>query len=326
MTTPAPDHPFDANVDPRIDPALAAATGLDPQALARQARRLLAAGRPPWLSTLLAPRMAERLDWIKHDVQHALLWEGLHGGGFEALRARYPLARIDAVEHFGATHAARLAPWPTSRLHTWGDTLRRALGQHLPPHGAVLPPNGVPAGAADLVFANQWLHAAPHPRALFAQWHRALAIDGFVLFSAFGPDTFIELRRLYAREGFGALAPQWVDLHDLGDLLVETGFAEPVMDQERLTLTWPTPERLWDDLAALGGNLAATRFAGLRTPAWKARWMQAVETLRQPDGRLALTVEWVGGHAIKAPPRLKVDAETRIGVDALRAQLRQRGG
>ncbi len=286
-----------------IDTELILATGLDPQAIARQTRRLLSVGTTPWLNELLAARMAERLQWIKVEVRDGLLWQGLHGGGADALRARYPDARLRAVEDAAL-------PLLESRRRFWQRRDWVAPGQ---------------LGGAEqqLIWASQLLHAAPDPRALLAQWHGLLAVDGFLMFSAFGPDSFVELRRLYAAQGFGELAPAWVDLHDLGDLLVETGFAEPVMDQERITLSWAEPEALWRDLAAIGGNLHRGRFAGLRTPRWWQRWLQAVEALRGADGRLQLTLEFVCGHAIKPAPRAPA-GETRIGVEQLRQQLRNR--
>lgn len=284
------------------DERLIAATGLDPLAIARQQRRLLRAGETPWLNALLAQRMAERLPWIKAEVQQALLWQGLHGGGRDALRQRYPKARLLAVEDAAVPLLAQRRRFWQAR--DWAT------------------PEALPQGQAQLLWCSQLLHAVAAPRALLARWHALLAVDGFLMFSALGPDSFIELRRIYAQAGFGALAPAWVDLHDFGDLMVETGFAEPVMDQERLTLSWAEPEALWRDLAAIGGNLHRGRFAGLRTPRWRQRWLQAVEALRGADGRLQLTLEFVCGHAIKPAPRAPA-GETRIGLEQLREQLRQ---
>jgi len=287
------------------DAPLLAATGLDPTALRRQQRRLLALGRTPWLNALLAERMAERLAWIKVEVHQAWAWQGLWGGGLEALQRRYPHAGVRALEDAAL-------PLLQQRKRWWqrADWLDAAAA---------------PAGQAQLLWAPLGLLAAPDPRARLARWHALLAVDGFVMFSSFGPDSFIELRRLYAAEGFGELAPHWVDLHDVGDQLVEAGFAEPVMDQERLTLTWADADALWRDLEQLGGNLHAGRFAGLRTPAWRQRWREAVgQGLRGHDGRLALTLEFVCGHALKPAPR--TPGESRVRVEALREQLRQRRG
>lgn len=293
------------------DPVLLQATQLDPRAVARQARRLCQAGDTPWLNAQLAARMAERLAWIKLDVQHVLQWQAAWGGGDEALRARYPKAQHTWVEDEGFARAASAlqVPW----WKPWQG-----------PRATLLRPEAVPPAQAQLVWAAHGLHAVTHLRARLAQWHAALAVDGFVLFSCWGPDSLVELRRMYAAEGWGPVTPSWVDLHDLGDLLVETGFAEPVMDQERLTLTWADADVLWADLAALGGNVHAQRFAGCRSRHWRAAWRTAAERhLRQADGRLALTLEFVVGHAIKPAPRLSVAPETRVSLDRLRDELRK---
>ncbi len=291
------------------DPSLAKATRLQAGALHRQARRLLKASATPWLNELLAVRMAERLDWIKLEVQAVLQWQALHGGGHAALKGRYPAARHVWVEDEAYQRAqAQLKP---SRWQPWKA-----------PQAQVVRAHELQPGQAQLVWANQFIHAHPHPRQLLAQWHAALAVDGFVLFSGLGPDSFKELRAVYAAQGWGPVTPQWVDLHDIGDMLIETGFAEPVMDQERISLTWGDADALWRDLALVGGNLHADRFGGLRTPRWRRRWQDAVNALRGPDGRLTMTLEFVCGHAIKAAPKLRVADETRVSVDQLRDQLR----
>ena len=71
------------------------------------------------------------------------------------------------------------------------------------------------------------------------------------MFSCLGPDSFVELRPLYARNGWGRPAPDWWDMHDIGDLVLKAGLADPVMDQQRLRLTWASPERLLADLQGL---------------------------------------------------------------------------
>lgn len=111
-------------------------------------------------------------------------------------------------------------------------------------------------------------------------------------------------------------------MHDIGDLVLKAGLADPVMDQQRLTLTWASPESLLADLRALGGNAAPDRFAGLRGRAWRAALLAELDGLRDREGRLALTLELVFGHAFKAAPRLAVAAETHVPVDAMRKALR----
>jgi malonyl-CoA O-methyltransferase len=112
-------------------------------------------------------------------------------------------------------------------------------------------------------------------------------------------------------------------MHDWGDMLVAAGFAEPVMDMERITLTWETPQRLLAELCELGANLHPERFAGLRGRRWQARLHEEIGAgLRGADGRLALTFEIVYGHAIRPAPRVRMDAQTSLSVDDMRGLLR----
>ncbi|RYY70148.1 MAG: biotin synthase, partial [Comamonadaceae bacterium] len=153
-----------------------------------------------------------------------------------------------------------------------------------------------------------------------------LAADGFLMFSCFGPDTGRELRAVYDALGWPPPGPAFTDMHDWGDMLVHGGFAEPVMDMERVTLSWETPQRLLAELRGLGANLHPGRFGALRGRGWRARLEQVLaERLRGPDGRLALTFEIVYGHALKPAPRVKVSDRSAVSLEDMRAML-QTGG
>jgi malonyl-CoA O-methyltransferase len=174
-----------------------------------------------------------------------------------------------------------------------------------------------------MLWANMALHETADPLALLADWHRLLAVDGFLMFSCLGPDTAREVRALYEALSWPPASHQLTDMHDWGDMLVQTGFAEPVMDMERITLTFETPARLLQELAELGRNFHPDRFAGLRGRAWKARLEQLIsERLpRGPDGRITLTFELIYGHALKARPRVKVSALSSVSVADMRSIL-----
>jgi len=130
------------------------------------------------------------------------------------------------------------------------------------------------------------------------------------------------LRSLYARLGWAAPTPGFVDMHDLGDMLVQAGFADPVMDQETLTLQYDTAQALLDELRSLGGNTAPDRFAGLRTPRWRARLLRELEGLRGRGGKLEVSFEVAYGHAFRAAPRLRPGEATSISLDDMRAMVR----
>jgi len=174
-----------------------------------------------------------------------------------------------------------------------------------------------------MLWANMALHMAADPQALVAHWHRLLAVDGFLMFSCLGPDTLRELRTLYAQLGWPPPSHEFTDMHDWGDMLVHSGFAEPVMDMERLTLTWDSPQRLAAELRELGANLNRGRFPALRGRGWKSAFERHLaESLRGPDGRLTLTFEIVYGHALKPVPRVLVAGESALSAEDMRALLR----
>jgi malonyl-CoA O-methyltransferase len=284
---------------------------IDPVAARRWARA--APTRSPWLHEEVGRRMAQRLEWIRLQPQAWADWEPVRGG-IEAHRlvaARYPRAQCWIVEH-DAKHAsaAKLLlarPW-------W----------HF--HAPAVHHDGAPEGGVQMLWANMALHMAADPQALIAQWHRALAVDGFLMFSCFGPDTLRELRALYARLGWPSPAHEFTDMHDWGDMLVHAGFAEPVMDMERVTLTWETPQRLLAELRELGANLNRARFPALRGRAWQRELQEHIALeLRDAEGRPALTFEIVYGHALKPVPRVSVAGESAVSVKDMQAMLRSGG-
>ena len=290
---------------------------IDPVAAAHWARA--APAQSPWLHEEVARRMQERLQWIKLQPKHWAHWAPVRGGleGHALVARRYPAAQAWVIE-------------PQSRLR---DQARRALD---PPwwrierwRGAVPRFDTPPDAQVQMLWANMALHMTATPQALLAEWHRSLAADGFLMFSALGPDTLHELHGLYADLGWSPPGHAFTDMHDWGDMLVGAGFAEPVMDMERVVLTWETPARLLQELRELGVNLHPRRYAGLRTPRWKTRLEAALLAhlaSAAHGGRLALTFEIVYGHALKPPPRLALRAESAVSLQDMRAMLRSGPG
>ena len=113
-------------------------------------------------------------------------------------------------------------------------------------------------------------------------------------------------------------------MHDLGDMLVHADFADPVLDQETLTLHWASPGALLAELRTLGVNCAPDRYAGLRTPRWRQRLMDELQSLAGADGRLRLSFEVAYGHAFKAAPRVPKDEPTLVSLADMRALVRSR--
>jgi malonyl-CoA O-methyltransferase len=285
---------------------------VDAIALERIVRRLAGAGAAPWLHAEVARRMGERLTIVRRTPRVVADWWSRIGAGPQRLREAYPHSRVVAVEP-----AAWSAPSPLSdrRLRGWWPWRRTEAGP------ARVSEDEIGDAAVELLWANMMLHWVPDPAALLRRWHRALAVDGFLMFSTLGPGSLAALRALYARQGWRLPHAPFVDMHDLGDLLVEAGFADPVMDQETVTLTWADPAALLGELRALGGNAATGREPGLRTPRWRAGLLHELQALSGADGRPRLDFEIVYGHAFKAAPRPRVTPRTEVPLADLRAMV-----
>lgn len=299
-------------------PAPSPRPGPQPSAVQAYLRRAEQAPQAPWLHGEVARRMAGRLAVVRARPVRIIDWWAAAGGAGAALRAQYPQALVEAVEPtdplLQRSRLAARGPWWSPRRLLTASVAGRREDEPLP------------EAAAQLLWANMMLHWSADPAATLARWHTALAVEGFVMFSCFGPDTLRELRALYRRLGEPPPAHAFIDMHDLGDAMVHAGFADPVMDMERITLTWADAPSALAELRTLGGNASAQRHPGLRTPRWRARLLASLETeLAGPDGRLHLTFEIVYGHAFKPMPRVRVQAQTRISAETLRTMARGRG-
>lgn len=271
----------------------------------------------PWLHEEVARRMESRLQWIVQKPAQWVHWQPVQGGlqVHELLCQRYPDSECFVLQAPDKSAQAAIRsiakPW-------WNPQRWRGPRVHA----------STPPAPVQMVWANMALHMAADPQALIARWHQLLAVDGFLMFSCLGPDTLRELRAIYAAHGWGEPTHQFTDMHDWGDMLVHAGFAEPVMDMERITLSYSSAQTLLAELRTLGRNLHVARFAALRGKAWRDRLHGALtQGLAEPaQGRLQLTFEVIYGHAFKPMPRLPVRAQTTLTLDEMRQTLQRAGG
>ena len=284
---------------------------LDPVAVARWQR--IAPLASPWLNEEIASRMLDRLAWIKLLPQAWAHWGAVRGGlqSHQKLIEKYPEALCFIAE--GQQKRVQKAI-ESIAYHWW-----QPVGWFRP--APIFEPP--PPASVDMLWANMALHEAADPQALLSEWQDALKVGGFLMFSCLGPDTAIELRELYRQLGWPPAGHDLTDMHDWGDMLVQAGFAEPVMDMERITLTYETPARLLQELAGLGRNFHPARFAGLRGRQWRGKLENAMtEGLKTgPDGRFSLTFEVIYGHAFKAQTKIKISALSSMSVSDLRSML-----
>ena len=104
-------------------------------------------------------------------------------------------------------------------------------------------------GSIELIFANLLLPWCD-PGEVFREASRVLRNGGLLLFTTVGPDTLGEVRQAWSEVDDGLHVHGFADMHDLGDLANRAGLAEPVLDIDRLTVTYPDVGGLVSDLRA----------------------------------------------------------------------------
>ena len=256
----------------------------------------------------ISARMQERLALIKIKPERVLDAGCGEGRDLLVLQQTYPEAQLLGVDAaLPMLDVARATS--TASRSALQIFFARLLGSHRL-HSvdamlacadfACLP---VPSVSVDLLWSNLALHWHPQPHAVIAEWARVLRSDGLLMFSCFGPDTFAELREVFDALQMPSRVLPFVDLHDYGDMLQDAGMATPVMDMEKITLTYASTEALLADVRAMGGNPLNERPRGLQG---RQRWQQVLNALdqrRDSDGRIRLTVEVIYGHAFRPIPK-----------------------
>lgn len=241
-------------------------------------------------------RALERLDLVR--LNPRLILDAGCGTGFAApaLSRRFPDATVLGLDlALPMLQAARL------RTPRWRTYIGRTRQQFVCGDNERLP---LRAGVAGMLWSNlafQWANDLPR---VFGECLRVLEPGGLLTFTTFGPDTLKELRQAFAGRDGNVHVNRFVDMHDIGDMLVRAGFADPVMDMEQIALTYPDVESLMRELKAIGAhNVAAGRSRGLTGRGALDQLRRRYEPLRR-DGRLPATFEVVYGHAWKPAARL----------------------
>lgn len=253
-------------------------------------------------------RMLERLDYVRIDPRHVLDLGCASGASLHALRERYRAAQLIGCDF--ALPMLRVAQRERSFLSRVLPFLRAQKTALVAADAEALP---FARGRFGLVWSNLLLHWLNEPRPAFREVFRTLEVRGLFMFSTFGPDTLRELREAFA-DG-DAHTQRFTDMHDLGDMLIECGFSDPVMDMEVLTLTYASVDDLVRELRAAGDRCAMVgRRRGL---AGRGVWQRVRDACaqRSQDGRLPVTFEVVYGHAWKGEPKKTEDGRAIVRFD-----------
>jgi malonyl-CoA O-methyltransferase len=256
----------------------------------------------------VAGRMAERLDLLRAVPSRVLDVGSGTGNGARLLRRRYPGAVV--VE---ADFSLRMLERSVRHTGWWRRGIGRMTGVWEPRVCADIERLPFADASFDMVWSNLVLQWLALPQAAFAELYRVLRPGGVCLFSTLGPDTLKELRSAYSQADSYAHVHRFIDLHDYGDMLVHARFADPVMDMEYLTLTYPDVRALLRELKAAGaGNADPARRPGLSANAAVLR-LEAAYGAYQRDGRVPATFEVIYGHAWRPEtPRTAADGRAVV--------------
>ncbi len=275
------------------------------KARARRAFEYAAAGydAAAVLQREIADQLLERLNYVRLDPRRVLDLGTGTGYAVGPLQRRYRKARVIALDfaYPMLLQARRRGTWLRRPLCLCADAERLPLTD----------------GAADLIVSSSTLQWCNDTAAVFAECLRVLSPGGLLMFTTFGPDTLKELRGAWSGvDGHTHVSP-FPDMHDLGDALVQARFADPVMDTERLTVTYLRFLDLMVDLKSIGAhNATAARLRGLTGPRRLAAVTAAYERERHADGRLPATYEVVYGYAW-APLQKPVDGGIGVPLSAI---------
>jgi malonyl-CoA O-methyltransferase len=244
-------------------------------------------------------RMAERLDYVKIDPLRLVDIGCATGDGIRELQRRYPQALPLAID-FALPMLAEVQT-RSGRLERWRGKSPRLINADV----CKLP---VTANSLGLVWSNLMLHWLDDPLPALRELHRVTETAGLITFSMLGPDTLKEVRRACVDLGIPSPLRRFHDMHDIGDMLVAAGFADPVMDMEMITFTYAGPRGLLRDQRQLG--VRDGLFGRLPWRDWRRVFRHYAA--QRSDGRLPATFEVIYGHAWKPAPRQADDGRAII--------------
>lgn len=258
------------------------------------------------LQKLVREEMLSRLDLVNLKPQRILDAGCGTGHASQSLLQKYTDAHVISLDF-----AMSMLRKTRALNGSFAQRLKRLIGLNQQSYlCADLEQLPLAANSVDMFWSNLAIQWSNNLDAVFADIHRVMRTDGLLMFSTLGPDTLKELRAASSTDG-NVHVNRFFDMHDIGDALVRAGFADPVLDVERVVLTYDDVISVMRDLKSIGAHNATDgRVRGLQGRKFLQNLTQQYEQFRQ-DGKLPATFEVIYGHAWKpvARPKTKFDLD-----------------
>lgn len=174
------------------------------------------------------------------------------------------------------------------------------------------------AQSVDLVYSNLMLPWCENMEAIFAEVQRILKPGGLFLFTTFGPETLQELAQAWHDLDNFPHQHLFYDLQDIGDVLLQQQFLDPVIDREMLVVNYQNCEQLCKELKFSGmNNIHKDR---RNTLTGKKRWQKFANNINaqaNQNGKIPIRFEIIYGHAWRSNVLKNSNGEFAISVDSI---------
>ena len=232
--------------------------------------------------------LLERLEPLLVDAKTVVDLGTGTGAAQLALSKRFKGARIIGVDlsHGMLLQARSKKPWLANFRYVQADASRLPFAD----------------ASVDVVFSNLLLPWCDNPDPVFADVARVLKKGGLFAFTTLGPDSLQEIEQAWRQAGSDVAGHinRFADMHDVGDGLVKAGLGDPVLDVDRLTISYENSGKLFADLSATGARNA--RSDRNPTLTGKKRFTAMQDALSE-TGKIALNLELIYGHCWGQGPR-----------------------
>lgn len=263
----------------------------------------------------IGERLRARLDLLAIEPKRVLDLGCRSGYQLDALQQRYPQAEIIGVDPAPGKPVKLPSSWPAWLRRQPKSVQRIACDPHQLPFAD---------GSFDLVVSNLLLPWCHSPHLVFSEVARLLRTEGAFMFTSAGPDTLLEYRSAWATidsylHGFGL-----IDMHDIGDTMMASGFAAPVLDRDTVQVDYPDIEALQHELRSVGAtNAASGRRLGLMSRSVTRSLSNTVSSAE----RFLVTLELVQGHGWKGelrPSGKNTNEDYAVSVDTLKGSWKSK--